>query len=55
MSGAPDKLLEMTCSKYLQEVAKFNLLPHNVISLERKFTYILYTYNMYITNKVTIL
>ena len=48
MSDASDKLLEMTCPKYLQEVAKFNWLPSNVISLERfdfldtKYIYMLY-------------
>ena len=34
MSDSSDKLLEMTCPSYLQEVAEFNPLPPNVISLE---------------------
>ena len=61
MSDSSDKLLEMTCPKYLQEMATFNWLPPNVISLERfdfldtiAYTYYIYINNiMYITNKVT--
>ena len=52
MSDSSDKLLEITCSKYLQEVEKFNWLPSEVISLERfhfldtKCVYILHTSNV---------